>query len=157
VIVKLFYTPKRGVSKKLAPDHLIEDLLSQAGVNRGQGVVEQVDGGVLVDRARQPDPLPLAPAQVLPALLDVGQVALGQPLQVLDEAATANDLEKNEQKDLRPGVDVMITILCDFCQIFSEAISVFLKNQCCDHFFEKKTSSSLSKNTIFAKFFSENI
>jgi hypothetical protein len=48
------------------------------------------------------------------------------------------------------GVDVMITILCDFCNFF-------LKNQCYDQNFAK-TSISLRKNAnIFAKFFGENI
>jgi hypothetical protein len=35
-----------------------------------------------------------------------------------------------------PGVDVMITIFCDFCPFSTIKISVFLKNQCYDHFFK---------------------
>jgi hypothetical protein len=36
-----------------------------------------------------------------------------------------------------PGVDVMITIFCDFSQFSAEKICVFLKYQCYDHFFQK--------------------
>jgi hypothetical protein len=36
---------------------------------------------------------------------------------------------------LTPGVDVMITILCDFLQFSAKKICVFLKNQCYDQNF----------------------
>jgi hypothetical protein len=32
----------------------------------------------------------------------------------------------------KPGVDVMITIFCDFRQLSAKKIGVFLKNQCYD-------------------------
>jgi hypothetical protein len=35
---------------------------------------------------------------------------------------------------LRPGVDVMITIFCDFCQFSAKKIG-FFKNQCYDQIF----------------------
>jgi hypothetical protein len=55
------------------------------------------------------------------------------------------------------GVDVMITIFCDFCQFSDEKIGVFLKNQCYDPFLAK-TSSSLSKKRHFVRqFFLANI
>jgi hypothetical protein len=38
-------------------------------------------------------------------------------------------------KSSRAGVDVMITIFCDFRTIFGEKIGVFLKNQCHDQTF----------------------
>jgi hypothetical protein len=50
----------------------------------------------------------------------------------------------------RPGVDVMITIFCNFWQ-FSAKIGFFLKNLCYDQIFSV-TSSSLSKTgQYFAK------
>jgi hypothetical protein len=56
-----------------------------------------------------------------------------------------------------PGVDVVITICCDFCQFSAKKTCRVLKNQCYDQFFAK-TSSSLIKNAnIFAKFFCETI
>jgi hypothetical protein len=58
---------------------------------------------------------------------------------------------------LAAGVDVMITIFCDFRQSSAKKIGVFLKNQSYDQIFAK-TSSSLTKNAnIFAKNFGENI
>jgi hypothetical protein len=56
------------------------------------------------------------------------------------------------------GVDVMITIFCDFWQFSAKQIGVFLKNQCYDQnvaYF----SFVLSKNNanFFAKFFCKNI
>jgi hypothetical protein len=38
---------------------------------------------------------------------------------------------------MNPGVDVMITIFCDFRQFSAKKIGVFLKNQCYDQFFSK--------------------
>ena len=80
---------------------LVKDLLPEAGVDGRQRVVEKVDGGVLVNGPSQPDPLPLAPAQVLAALLDHRQVALGQPLEVLDEAAAPDHPQKLEKGYLK--------------------------------------------------------
>ena len=80
---------------------LVKDLLPEAGVDGRQRVVEKVDGGVLVNGPSQPDPLPLAPAQVLAALLDHRQVALGQPLEVLNEAAAPDHLQKSEKGYLK--------------------------------------------------------
>jgi hypothetical protein len=40
----------------------------------------------------------------------------------------------------RPGVDVMITIFCDFRQFSPKKIGVFLKNQCYDQSFAKSTA-----------------
>jgi hypothetical protein len=37
----------------------------------------------------------------------------------------------------RPGVDVMITIFCDFPQFSAKKIDVFLKYQCYDQLFSK--------------------
>jgi hypothetical protein len=36
-----------------------------------------------------------------------------------------------------PGVDVMITIFCDFPQFSAKKLAFFLKNQCFDQFFSK--------------------
>jgi hypothetical protein len=42
----------------------------------------------------------------------------------------------------------MITIFCDFCLFPANKVSVFLKHQCYDHFFQKVTDA-----IFFAKFF----
>jgi hypothetical protein len=55
------------------------------------------------------------------------------------------------------GVDVMITIFCDFCTIFGKKIGVFLKNQCYDHFFQNLALFWVKNANFFAKFFGENI
>jgi hypothetical protein len=59
-------------------------------------------------------------------------------------------------KNFMLGVDIMITIFCDFQPIFGEKYSVFLKNQCYDSNFVKITSI-LTKNAIFHHLFGENI
>jgi hypothetical protein len=57
----------------------------------------------------------------------------------------------------QPGVDVMITIFCDFCQFSAKKLAFFLKTNVLIKFLQK-SSSSLSKNAnIFAKFFGDNI
>jgi hypothetical protein len=70
----------------------------------------------------------------------------------------------------RSGVDVMITIFCDFCQFsaicanflryianFRRKNSVFLKKQCKDHFLQKLAVVRAKNVHIFVKFFGENI
>jgi hypothetical protein len=57
----------------------------------------------------------------------------------------------------RPGVDVMITIFCDFWQFLANKLAFFSKTNVMITIFAK-TSSSLSKNAnFFAKFIGENI
>jgi hypothetical protein len=50
------------------------------------------------------------------------------------------------------GVDVMITIFGDFCQIFSEKNDLLLENQCYDPDFTK-SSSILNKTRQFVRNF----
>jgi hypothetical protein len=52
----------------------------------------------------------------------------------------------------QPGVDVMITIFCDFLTISGEKIGAFLKNQCYDHIFEKYSFFLSQKRQFFADF-----
>jgi hypothetical protein len=54
------------------------------------------------------------------------------------------------------GVDVMITIFCDFCQ-FSAKKWRFLKNQYYDQIFGIIWLCYESKTPIFSQFFGENI
>jgi hypothetical protein len=54
------------------------------------------------------------------------------------------------------GVDVMITIFCDFSQ-FSAKNGVFLKYQCYDQLFSKFSFVLSQKRQFFAKNFAENI
>jgi hypothetical protein len=57
----------------------------------------------------------------------------------------------------KSGVDVMITIFCDFLPIYGEKNGVFSKTNVMIKVLQK-SSSSLRKNiNIFAKFFGENI
>jgi hypothetical protein len=58
---------------------------------------------------------------------------------------------------LVPGVDVMITIPCDFCQFSAKKISVFLKNQCYDQIFAKTSCTWSKKTPIFLLNFSAKI
>jgi hypothetical protein len=52
----------------------------------------------------------------------------------------------------KPGVDVMITIICDFCQFSAKKLAFFSKANVMITIFSK-TSSSLSKNpNIFLNF-----
>ena len=70
----------------------LEDVLPHVGVDGGEGVVEQVDLGVVVHRPGQAHPLLLAAAQVDPLLADLGLVSPGQDLQVLGEGARPQHL-----------------------------------------------------------------
>jgi hypothetical protein len=38
-----------------------------------------------------------------------------------------NDFEKKQNEKIRPGVDVMITIFCDFYQFLAKKLAFFLK------------------------------
>jgi hypothetical protein len=55
------------------------------------------------------------------------------------------------------GVDVMITIFCDFPPIFGEKIGVYLKYQCYDQLFSKISFVWSQKRQFFEIFFGENI
>jgi hypothetical protein len=57
----------------------------------------------------------------------------------------------------QPGVDVMITIFCDFRQFSAKKLAFFLKNQCYDHFFGISWLCVESKMTIFSQKFSAKI
>jgi hypothetical protein len=48
--------------------------------------------------------------------------------------------ESSLERTFRPGVNVMITIFCDFRQYLAEKIGVFLKNQSCNPNFAKTSS-----------------
>jgi hypothetical protein len=50
-----------------------------------------------------------------------------------------------------PGVDVMITIFCDFCQFSAKKIGVFLKNQCYDNNFLRFLTIFGEKIGVFLK------
>jgi hypothetical protein len=56
-----------------------------------------------------------------------------------------------------PGVNVMITLFCDFCQFSAKKIGVFLKNQYYDQIFAKTSCSLSKKRQYFRYFFGENI
>jgi hypothetical protein len=66
---------------------------------------------------------------------------------IFDSTLTANQ-----------GVDVMITIFCNFCQFLADKIGGFLENQCCDNFLQKLAVVGAEKNVhILPIFLDENI
>ena len=88
-LIRFHPYPPRLVAEDAAAvvDDLLEDVLPDVGVDGREGVVEQVDLGVVVHRPRQAHPLLLPAAQVDPLLADLGPVAAGQHLQVGAERA----------------------------------------------------------------------
>jgi hypothetical protein len=58
---------------------------------------------------------------------------------------------------LLPGVDVMITIFCDFRQFSAKKLAFFSKTNVMIIIFAKTSSSLSKKRQFFAKFFGENI
>ena len=81
---------------RLVPQHhlhvLVEDVLADLGVHRGEGVVQQVDVHVGVQGPRQVHPLLLAARQGDAPLPDLGHVALGHGLEVGCEGTGLDDL-----------------------------------------------------------------
>jgi hypothetical protein len=57
----------------------------------------------------------------------------------------------------RTGVDVIITIFCDFCQFLAKKLAFFSKNQCCDQNFAIFCFVLSKKRQFFRIFFGENI
>jgi hypothetical protein len=57
----------------------------------------------------------------------------------------------------KPGVDVMITIFCDFRQFLAKQLAFFSKTNVMITIFAKTSSSLSKKRQFFAKFFGENI
>jgi Holliday junction resolvasome RuvABC DNA-binding subunit len=60
---------------------------------------------------------------------------------------------KITQKQKVPGVDVMITIFCDFSQFSAKKIGVFLKYQCNDQIILKFGFVLSQKRHFFRKIF----
>jgi hypothetical protein len=59
--------------------------------------------------------------------------------------------------DLGSGVDVIITIFCDFCQFSAKKIGVFPKYHCYDPIFKKITFVVSQKRQFFSQNFSAKI
>jgi hypothetical protein len=57
----------------------------------------------------------------------------------------------------RPGVDVMMTIFCDFCRFSAKNLAFFSKTNVMIKFLPKSSNSLSKKANIFAKNFGENI
>jgi hypothetical protein len=55
------------------------------------------------------------------------------------------DLGGEHSSTFHPGVDVMITIFCDFCQLSAIKLAFFSKTNFMINFFQKLAVSSLSK------------
>jgi hypothetical protein len=55
------------------------------------------------------------------------------------------------------GVDVMVTIFCNFCQFSAKKLAFFSKTNVMITIFAKTSSCLSKKANIFAKFFVENI
>jgi hypothetical protein len=58
---------------------------------------------------------------------------------------------------VKPGVDVMITIFCDFRQFSAQKLAFFSKNNVTIKFTQKLAVVGTKNANIFAKFFDENI
>jgi hypothetical protein len=64
---------------------------------------------------------------------------------------------KRVGREHKTGVDVMITIFCDFCQFSSKKLAFFLKNQFYDQFFQKLAVVGVKNANFFAKFLGDKI
>jgi hypothetical protein len=69
------------------------------------------------------------------------------------EASTNPDLAENTEA----GVDIMITLFCDFLTIFCEKIGVFLKDQCYDQNFAYFSFVLSQKRQLFRRIFRRKI
>jgi hypothetical protein len=58
---------------------------------------------------------------------------------------------------VRPGVDVMITIFCDFRQFSVKKLAFFSKTNVMINFFQKLALFRVKNAKLFVKFFGENI
>jgi hypothetical protein len=56
-----------------------------------------------------------------------------------------------------PGVDVMITIFCDFSQFSAKKLAFFLNTNAMINFFQNLALFCVKKANFFATFFVENI
>lgn len=56
--------PSRTLEQSTGPDDLFEDLLADVGIQRCQGVIQQVDGSLFVHSPSQAQPLLLAPRKI---------------------------------------------------------------------------------------------
>jgi hypothetical protein len=72
---------------------------------------------------------------------------------------TSNDNEnlRDVADTLGSGVDVMITIVCDFCQFSAKKLAFFSKTNVMITIFAKTSSSLSKKRQYLANFFVENI
>jgi hypothetical protein len=57
----------------------------------------------------------------------------------------------------KPGVDVMITIFCDFCQFSAKKMAFFSKTNVMINFFQNLALFRVKNANFSAKFFGENI
>jgi hypothetical protein len=69
--------------------------------------------------------------------------------------APCNACRSSRQGD--QGVDVMITIFCDFSQFSAEKLAFFLKCQCYDHFFQNLASFWVKNANFLLNFKKSNI
>jgi hypothetical protein len=58
---------------------------------------------------------------------------------------------------LAPGVDVMITIFCDFSQFSAKKLAFFLNTNVMMNFFKNLALFCVKNANLFAKIFGENI
>jgi hypothetical protein len=65
--------------------------------------------------------------------------------------------EKNRTKILKPRIDVMITIFCDFCQVSAKKLAFFTKTDVMIKFLQKTISSLSKKRHFLTKKIGENI
>jgi hypothetical protein len=66
-------------------------------------------------------------------------------------------LVMSRYRKMKDGVDVMITIFCDFCQFSAKKLAFFSKTNVVINFFSKSSSSLSKKRQYFRQIFGENI
>jgi hypothetical protein len=65
--------------------------------------------------------------------------------------------DKIQPKSTFPGIDVMITIFCDFWQFSAEKTAFFSKTNVMINFFQNLALFCVKNANFFANFFGENI
>lgn len=77
---------------QIAADALVHETSADVRVHGGEGIVQQIDVGVLVDRPRQVDSGTLAAAEIHPPFAHDGAVAVGKRVDVRSHLADSDHL-----------------------------------------------------------------
>lgn len=89
---------EHGLVAQVPANAVVEQLLSYMGVDGGQGIVQQVDVGLLVDGSGQVDPSPLPAAERDSPFAHDRLVGVREEREVPLQRALLDDLQKNMGK-----------------------------------------------------------